>query len=122
MPLPMVDEKRYYKINEVAQLLGVEASTLRYWEREFESLAPRRTESGKRLYTAQDVEDAKCIYFLLKQKNLTIKGAKAALSDRKKVDRQFEVVKRLEALKEEVGKLKSEFGVLMKHTISIEEL
>lgn len=118
----MNEERRYYKINEVAQMLGVEASTLRYWESEFPSLSPRRTDSGKRLYTAEDVESVKKIYFLLKEKGLTVKGAKAAMADKKKVDRQYEVVKRLEALKEEIGKLKGEIGVLMKHTLSIEEL
>lgn len=117
----MSEEKRYYKINEVAEMLGVEASTLRYWEGEFTSLSPRRNNSGKRLYTAEDVEEARRIQFLLKQKGLTVKGAKCALVDPKRVNRQYEVVKRLEALKEEVGKLKKEVGVLMKHTISLDE-
>ncbi|MCQ2224539.1 MAG: MerR family transcriptional regulator [Paludibacteraceae bacterium] len=118
----MAEGKRYYKINEVAQLLGVEASTLRYWETEFPSLSPRRNDTGKRLYTESDIEDARRIYFLLKKKNLTIKGAQAALADPKKVNRQYEVVKRLQEIKGEVTKLKEEVGTLLKHTISIEEL
>lgn len=118
----MNEEKRYYKINEVAEMLGVEASTLRYWEGEFPTLSPKRNNSGIRLYTHDDVEDARRIYFLLKQKKLTLKGAKSALADEKKVKRQYEVVNRLEALKKEIGSLKNEFGTLMKHTVSIEEL
>ncbi len=114
-------EKRYYKINEVAKMLGVEASTLRYWEGEFPSLSPRRTDSNKRLYTKEDVETAKKIQFLLKEKGLSVKAAKALMEDKRKVDRQYEVVKRLAVLKEEIGKLKSEIGVLMKHTLSIRD-
>lgn len=119
----MKEGKRYFAISEVADMLGVEASTLRYWEKEFPLLSPKRNDKGKRFYTEEDVANVRLVYYLLKEKNLTIKGAKKVLEeDKNQVERTYEVVKRLEALKKEIGQLKSEFGVLLKRTISIEEL
>ena len=116
-------DKRYYNISEVAGMLGVEPSTLRYWESQFDSLSPRRNEKGKRFYTAEDIEDARMVQYLLKQRNLTIKGAQKTLAESKDhVKRVFEAVKRLEEIKEEVRKLKTEFGTALKKTITIEEL
>lgn len=119
----MKEGKKYYAISEVADMLGLEPSTLRYWEKEFPLLSPKRNDKKKRFYTEEDIESVRMVQYLLKQRNLTIKGARKALEeDRSQVERTYEAVKRLEALKKEIGQLKSEFGVLLKRTISIEEL
>ena len=48
--------KKYYKINEVAEILNIPESTLRYWEKRFTIIKPKRTESGRRMYTPDDIE------------------------------------------------------------------
>jgi len=72
-------EKRYYTIAEAAATLGVNASVLRFWEKEFGTISSRKTNSGRRLYTREDLERLKNIHFLLKVKRYTLKGAREAL-------------------------------------------
>lgn len=119
----MSGEKRYYNISEVAAMIDVETSTLRYWEKEFPLLSPRRNVKGKRFYTDEDVEDVRMVHYLLKQRNLTIKGAKKVLEENKdQVQRTYEAVKRLESIRDELKQLRNEFGTALKRTISLEEL
>ncbi|MBX3101321.1 MAG: MerR family transcriptional regulator [Bacteroidetes bacterium] len=72
-------EKRYYTIAEAAATLGVNASVLRFWEKEFGTISSRKTSSGRRLYTREDLERLKNIHFLLKVRKFTLKGAREAL-------------------------------------------
>lgn len=72
-------EKRYYKTSEVAGILNIPASTLRYWESEFPKLSPRRTRTGQRLYTPDDIRKVEIINYLLKDKGLKIDAAKEYL-------------------------------------------
>jgi DNA-binding transcriptional MerR regulator len=72
-------EKLYYKIGEIAAMLDVNTSVLRFWETQFSELAPVKTKSGQRLYSASELELLKEIYRLLYQQKLTIKGAQAKL-------------------------------------------
>ena len=72
-------EKLYYKIGEVAAMLAINTSVLRFWETQFSELAPVKTRTGQRLYSAVEVELLKEIYRLLYVQKLTIKGAKAKL-------------------------------------------
>ncbi len=76
----MAESGQQYKIGEAAQELGVETSVLRYWESEFSQLRPRRTSTGQRLYSAQDLELAKKIQFLLYEEKMTIAGARKRLA------------------------------------------
>ncbi len=71
-----------YKIGEAAQELGLETSVLRYWESEFPQLCPRRTSTGQRLYSVQDLEIARKIQSLLYEEKMTIEGARKRLADR----------------------------------------
>ncbi len=68
--------KRYYRIGEVADMIGIPVSTLRYWEQEFSILRPQRGGRGRRLYRAGDVERVKMIHYLVKIKGLKIEAAK----------------------------------------------
>ena len=61
-------DKKYYKIKDVSELLGVSASTLRYWEQEFSECRPRRSATNIRYYKPQDIETLKIIHYLVKIK------------------------------------------------------
>lgn len=73
-------EKLYYKIGEIAEILNVNTSVLRFWETQFETLSPSKTKTGQRLYSRRDFELIKDIYRLLYVQKLTIAGAKSRLS------------------------------------------
>ncbi|MBP9078992.1 MAG: MerR family transcriptional regulator [Flavobacteriales bacterium] len=72
-------ERLYWTIGEVADDLGVNASLLRYWEKEFGTLRPKRTNRGDRLYTRNDIEQLRRIQHLVKDKGFTLQGAKGQL-------------------------------------------
>ena len=72
-------ERMYWSIGEVADTLGVNASLLRYWEKEFGTLRPKRTNKGDRLYTKDDIATVRSIQHLLKERGFTIQGAKGQL-------------------------------------------
>ena len=71
------DLKLYYSIREVAAKIGVAESTLRFWEKEFPSLHPKKTTSGARQYTKEDIELIRLIHHLVKEQGLTVKAARA---------------------------------------------
>lgn len=79
-----MEEKSYYKIREVCEFTGENASTLRYWETEFRELNPKRTSHGSRLYTPQDIETIKIIRYLLRTKGMHISMAKEQLKNNRK--------------------------------------
>ena len=85
MPLNKPIEKRYFTTTEVANELGLNASQLRYWEKEFTPLNPRTNARGKRFYTAADKELIQQIAWLVKDQGYTIDGARKALKKRKEV-------------------------------------
>ncbi len=76
---PEIPDKLYFKIGEVADLLGVEPYVLRYWETEFPLLSPKKSGTGHRLYRRKDVELLLRIKHLLYEKKFTIEGARLAL-------------------------------------------
>ncbi len=76
---PEIPDKLYFKIGEVANLLSVEPYVLRYWESEFNQLAPKKSGTGHRLYRRKDVELLLRIKHLLYEKRYTIEGARQAL-------------------------------------------
>jgi len=102
-------ERIYWTIGEVADQLGVNTSLLRYWEKEFGMLRPKRTGKGDRLYTKEDIAKVKDIQHLLKDQGYTIQGAKDRL--RVKVsanDREQEIQERLLAVREALIQLRAE--------------
>ena len=97
----METEKTYYTINEVAEMFNVNASLLRYWEKEFTQIKPYKNKKGDRRFTRQDIETIRKIYTLTKEKGYTLQGAKDVLKqDKKEESTNKEVVKRLKKLKE----------------------
>ena len=104
MPLnPNKNLKTYYSIKEVSEMLDIPESTLRYWEKEFKEISPKKNAKGVRHYTMADIEQIKLVNHLVKEKSLTIKGAKSRMKESPKttVD-THEVVERLKAIREEL--------------------
>lgn len=85
-------EKRFFTITEVADRLDVNASTLRYWEREFKQLKPRTNARGKRFYIQRDVELIERIRNLVKTQGFTCKGARAMLKSNASANANTDVV------------------------------
>jgi DNA-binding transcriptional MerR regulator len=73
-------EKLFYSIGEVAEMLDVPVSTIRFWENEFDILKPRKNKKGNRLFTPPDIKNLKIIYHLVKEQGMTLAGAKKQLS------------------------------------------
>ena len=101
-------EKLYYKIGEVAAMLAINTSVLRFWETQFSELAPVKTKTGQRLYSAAEVELLKEIYRLLYVQKLTIKGAKTKLAffRKKGTENSPDPVELLHTISEELKELR----------------
>jgi DNA-binding transcriptional MerR regulator len=80
---PVIPDKTYFKIGEVARLADIKTSVLRYWETEFPFLNPEKSSAGQRLYTKQDIELVRQIKQLLYQEKYTLEGVRKKLSPRK---------------------------------------
>ena len=74
-------EKLFYSIGEVALLFDVNASLIRFWEKEFDILNPKKNKKGNRLFTPKDIENIKLIYHLVKERGYTLQGARDKLKD-----------------------------------------
>ncbi|MGQ9707020.1 MAG: MerR family transcriptional regulator [bacterium] len=78
-----MNNKLFYSIKEVSQILGVRDYTLRYWEKEFRQVKPKRSGGGRRLYTPDDIKLLKRIKTMLYDNGMTIEGVKRALKEKK---------------------------------------
>lgn len=104
-------EKRYYKIGEVADAFGVNASLIRFWEKEFNSIKPKKNAKGDRRFTPEDVQQLKRIYELVKERGFTLEGAKTELSKSRNLYQTNEhIVLRLEQLKTKLIDLKNKLN------------
>jgi DNA-binding transcriptional MerR regulator len=93
-------EKLYYSIGEVAEMFKVNASLIRFWEKEFDVIKPKKNKKGNRFFTKQDIDNIQLIYHLVKEKGLTLNGAKKKLRDNKEdTNNNYEVVKTLSEIK-----------------------
>jgi DNA-binding transcriptional MerR regulator len=100
--------KLYYPIGEVAGWFNVNTSLIRYWEKEFKQLQPRKTRKGDRLFRAQDIEFLKQIYFLLREKKYSIEGAKTYLKNNKeKANKDLALLNNLKDIKNFLVSLKA---------------
>ncbi len=103
--MPMLRKERkigklYYSIGEVAELFEVNASLIRYWEKEFDILKPQKNKKGNRLFTPQDLDNLRIIYHLVKERGFTLQGAKDKLKENKQdVVNKVEVIDSLNRLK-----------------------
>ncbi|MFW6310424.1 MAG: MerR family transcriptional regulator [Prolixibacteraceae bacterium] len=100
-------EKVFYTIGEVAEMMEVNPSQIRYWENTFDEISPKKNKKGNRLFTREDIEDVKLIHYLVKERGLTIKGAKQKLKDnRDETIGNFEIVNRLQVIKQELVEIR----------------
>ena len=93
-------EKLYYSIGEVAEMFDVNTSLIRFWEKEFDIIKPKKNKKGNRLFTQQDIDHFHIIYHLVKERGMTLKGAQKMIRDNKQEAQQtFEVVKSLQQIR-----------------------
>lgn len=97
----------YYSIGEVAEQFNVNQSLIRFWEKEFDNIKPRKNARGTRFFTQGDIDQIHLIYHLVKERGMTLKGAKKKLKENKEdTESNFEVVKKLKDIRQlltEVG-------------------
>lgn len=95
--------KKYYKIKDVAEFLGVAQSTIRYWEREFDWIQPQRSVNNQRFYTPKDIENLRIVHYLIKIKGLKIDAARQYLkSNKKNLSRKLEILDELKSVKSDL--------------------
>lgn len=96
-------EKLFYSMGEVAEMFDVNASLIRHWESQFSVIRPKRNKKGNRLFSPQDVENLKLIYHLVKERGMTLEGAKKALKQKPAteggVQRDAELMERLQRIR-----------------------
>ena len=91
-------EKLYYSIGEVAKTLNVNVSLVRFWEKEFEILKPKKNKKGNRMFTVKDFDNLKIIYHLVKERGFTLEGAKKKLKENKEdTTDNFEIICKIQA-------------------------
>ena len=102
-------DKLYYSIGEVAKAFDVNTSLIRFWDKEFDILKPKKNAKGNRRFTQEDVKNLELIYHLVKERGFTIEGAKTHLKEQKKKTlSNFEIIRKLEAIKAELFKIKEQ--------------
>ena len=98
-------QKLYYSIGEVSKAFNVNASLIRFWEKEFKELNPKKNNKGTRRYSSIDIEKLQIIHHLVKEKGYTLEGARDQL---KTLNKNFEVIKKLEKIKTSLLNIKNE--------------
>lgn len=94
-------EKLYYSIGEVANMFGVNTSLIRFWEKNFDIIKPKKNKKGNRLFTKADIQNFKIIYHLVKEQRLTLEGTRKKLSENKQdTVNNFEAIESLKRIKE----------------------
>ena len=102
-------EKHYYSIGEVAVKFGLAPSTLRFWEKEFDTIKPFKNKKGDRFYTQEDIDHLSLINHLVKERGMTLKGAKTKIREnRTETENTFEIVQKLQMIKSYLLEIKEE--------------
>lgn len=93
-------EKLYYTIGEVSSLFGVNASLIRFWEKEFDIIKPKKNKKGNRLFTKEDLDNLRIIYHLVKERGYTLQGAREKLrKGREGVQGNVEIIESLQQVR-----------------------
>lgn len=115
-PIQFSEKKLFYSIQEVADHFAVNVSLLRFWEKEFENISPRKTAGGTRQYIREDIQQIEIVYHLVKEKGMTLEGARHTLKSKKDEEaKRAEAVARLSEIKKELLLLEKEFDQLHEH-------
>ncbi|EZH73689.1 transcriptional regulator [Aquimarina atlantica] len=102
-------KKMYYSIGEVADAFDVNTSLIRFWEKEFDIIKPKKNAKGNRKFTPEDIKNLELIYHLVKERGFTLEGAKIHLKEQKQeaLD-SFDIIRKLEAIKGQLLKIKEQ--------------
>lgn len=112
-PIQFNEKRLYYSIQEVADHFAVNVSLLRFWEKEFENINPKKTAGGVRQYTKEDIQQVEIVFHLVKEKGLTLDGARQKLRTNKDDEqKRVEASERLREIKRELVLLQQEFDKL----------
>ena len=94
-------EKLFYSIGEVAEMFDVKTSLIRYWEKEFDVIRPKKNKKGNRLFTKEDIDNFHLIFHLVKERGMTLKGARKKIKENKDdTEKNFEIIKSLKEIKQ----------------------
>lgn len=92
--------KLFYSIGEVATMFGVNASLIRFWEKEFDILKPKKNPKGNRIFTRQDIDHIALIHHYVKERRLTLEGARQKIKqNRDDAEHTFRVVQSLKSIR-----------------------
>lgn len=109
MHLNLPTDKRYYSIGELATAFNVNASLIRFWDKEFDILKPKKNAKGNRMFTPEDVKNLQLIFHLVKERGFTLEGAKTHLKEgQKKTLDKFEIISKLESIKAHLTSIKNQ--------------
>ena len=112
---PNKELKLYYSIGEVAKMFDVNESLLRYWEKEFPFISPKKAGGNIRQYRKEDIENIRLVYHLVKEKGMTLQGARQKLKmNRETTVRTTEILDRLKLIREELVSMRKELDYLKK--------
>lgn len=102
-------DKKYYRISQVSEILGIPMSTLRFWESQFSIINPKRTDKGTRLYSSSDIEKIKMVNYLVRERGIKIDIAQEMIKhNHAGVSKRYETIERLKAIRLElIGLLSS---------------
>lgn len=112
-PIQFNEKRLFYNIKEVADHFALNVSALRYWEQEFDNIKPQKTSGGARQFTKEDIQQVEIVYHLLKEKGMTIEGAKQKLKERKDdEEKRVAALHKMKNIKKELLQLQDEFNKL----------
>lgn len=103
-------DKIYYSMGEVAEMFDVNQSLIRHWESKFDCLRPHKNKRGNRMFTADDVEKLKQIYHLVKERGMTLEGARKVMrgASGKELARETELLERLQRIRSALVEVREE--------------
>ena len=106
-----VIEKKYFSIGEVAEMMDVATSLIRFWESEFDIIKPKKNRKGNRQFTREDIDNVKLIYHLVKEKGYTLQGAKDLLKNgNDSLKENIEIIDSLKKVKKFLLEIRSKFA------------
>ncbi len=112
-PIDFTGKRLYYSIQEVAEHFAVNVSLLRFWEKEFDNINPKKTAGGTRQYTKEDIQQLEVVFHLVKEKGMTLDGARQSLKSKKDDEvKRVEALEKLKDIKKELQSLEEEFDRL----------
>ena len=109
--IPVASSKLYYKIGELADMFDVKESLIRFWEKEFDIIKPRKNAKGDRFFTQQDIDNFALIHYYVKERRLTLEGARKKIKEnRDDTEYNFQIVQSLKKIRAMLMEIKENIG------------